>query len=263
MTLHYKKFGSPRDRAVVLLHPFPFSGKVLYQTAGLIAQNGYFVVVPDLPGFGQSELESGATQFEILATRVSEILDELNIPTAILGGVSLGGYVAMSFVRQFPKRTQGLILIDTKASADSADARSNRLRVAEQMRQDPRLGLFAQQLLPNLLSHESLTHRPGLAMAIEAEISQVNPLAIAWMQEAMAQRQDSFADLASFSGSTLLVRGEQDALCSSNDFKLMEKACQDSEFCELAEVGHLPNMEAPEELAQVLASWLMRSAVLD
>ena len=263
MTLHYKLFGSPAERAIVLLHPFPFSGKVLYQCAGLIAQSGYFVMVPDLPGFGRSELEPGSADFEKLATRVRELLDELNIQTAMLGGVSLGGYVAMSFVRQFPDRTDGLLLIDTKASADEEPARTNRLRVAQQMRSEPRLGLFAQQLLPNLVSQDSIANRPGLAMAIETEISQANPLAIAWLQEAMAGRPESFADLAAFAGPTILIRGEHDALCSRADFEMMEEASQDSEFFELAGVGHLPNVEAPEELAQLISSWLMRRSMLD
>lgn len=256
MKLAMTSYGKLDDPCVVLIHPFPFSSEMLAVSASVLAAHGFRVIVPDLPGFGRTPLAQIAPNFEALGAAIVDLLDELQVKKAVVGGVSLGGYVALSVLRQFSDRVSGLLLVDTKASADSTEARENRLRIAQQMRENPRLGLFAQQMLPNLISAESLAARPGLEFAVTAHIEASDPLAIAWMQEAMAMRPDSTADLAKVQIPVLLLRGSADLLCSPQDYQLMIDACPAAQFVELVEIGHLPNLECPSELGEELASFL-------
>ena len=68
---------------------------------------------------------------DVMADDVARLLDGEGIDRAVVGGLSMGGYVTMAFCRRHPDRVLGVILADTKASPDPEPARANRERIAE------------------------------------------------------------------------------------------------------------------------------------
>ena len=108
--------------AVVLLHAFPMDSALWASQRRALAGEGFRVVSPDLPGFGGSAPSRSAPSLDVMADEVAALMEELGIDRAVVGGLSMGGYVAMAMLRRHPARIAGLVLADTKAAADTPEA---------------------------------------------------------------------------------------------------------------------------------------------
>ena len=108
--------------SLVLLHAFPCDGRMWEPQAHAAVSLGWRVLVPDLPGFGASTLIDSEPDLAVVAAALITELEERGVDRCILGGVSLGGYVAMAVLRSRPDLVAAVLLCDTKATADS-DAR--------------------------------------------------------------------------------------------------------------------------------------------
>ena len=245
---------------VVLLHAFPLDKRMWDDVVGPVAESGWDVVVPDLPGFGESRFgDDGADEepsLAHLARAVLAILDRLGVSNAVVCGLSLGGYVAMEIVRQDPARVAGIALVDTKATADGDEARANRLRVADQVLAAGSTEALARAMLPNLLGATTHASRPDVVETVRGWIRTTDPAAVAFAQRAMAARPDALADLASLAVPGLVVWGEEDSLSPRGEQDLMVAAMRDARFVEIPGAGHLTAVEAPEALTQALIAFL-------
>jgi pimeloyl-ACP methyl ester carboxylesterase len=245
---------------VVLLHAFPLDKRMWDDVVGPIADSGWDVVVPDLLGFGESLLDADdlddAPTLAAQARGVLSILDQIGLSNVVVCGLSLGGYVAMELVRQDPSRIAGIALVDTKATADTDEARANRLRVAEQVLESGSTDALARAMLPNLLGETTRTTRPEVVERVTGWIREADPVGVATAQRAMAARPDSLADLASLVVPGLVLWGSEDTLAPRSEQDLMVEAMRDARFVEIPGCGHLAAVEAPEATAAALVAFL-------
>ena len=245
---------------VVLLHAFPLDKRMWDDVVGPIADSGWDVVVPDLLGFGESRLDEDdlddAPTLAAQARGVLSILDQIGLSNVVVCGLSLGGYVAMELVRQDPSRIAGIALVDTKATADTDEARANRLRVAEQVLESRSTDALARAMLPTLLGETTRTSRPEVVERVTGWIREADPVGVAVAQRAMAARPDSLADLASLKVPGLVLWGAEDTLAPRAEQDLMVEAMRDARFVEIPGCGHLAAVEAPEATASALLAFL-------
>jgi pimeloyl-ACP methyl ester carboxylesterase len=245
---------------VVLLHAFPFDRHVWDGVIDVLAEADWDVVVPDLRGFGESSYgEDGPDDEPALswmARDVLGILDRMGVSAAVFAGISMGGYVAMEIVRQDPARVAGIALVDTKATADSDEARANRLKVAEQVLASGSTDALSRAMVPTLLGASSLEERPDVVALVTGWIAAADPQAVAWAQRAMAARPDSLADLASLAVPALVVWGIEDGMSPRAEQDLMVEALRDARLVVVTESGHLSTVEAPEQVADALVTFL-------
>ncbi len=245
---------------VVLLHAFPFDRHVWDDVVDSLAQEGWDVVVPDLRGFGESAYgEDGPDDDPSLtwmARDVLGILDRMGVSAAVFAGISMGGYVAMEIVRQDPARVAGIALVDTKATADGDEAKANRLKVAQQVLDAGSTDALARAMLPSLLGTTSHADRPEVVAKVRAWIEESDPRAVAWAQRAMAARPDSLPDLASLAVPALVVWGVEDGMSPRPEQDLMVEAMRDARLVVITESGHLSTVEAPEQVADALVTFL-------
>jgi len=221
-----------------------------------LEQAGWHVIVPDLRGCGGSALGEAEPDMSILAADVWSLLDDLGAVKPIVFGISLGGYVTMAMLRARPAELSGIGLIDTKATADSAEAEQQRRAVAHHMRTEPDVQAFADVMVPRLISETTLHAKPEVAAQIQDWILDAAPLTIAWLQEAMASRPDSVADLERFTGPALLLRGSEDVVCSDEDYAIIRSALPRATYVTLQGCGHLPPIEDAEATSTALLEWL-------
>ena len=245
---------------VVLLHAFPFDKSLWDDVVDAVAEAGWDVVVPDLRGFGESFLSEDETDDEpslrLMARDVLDILDRLGVSATVVAGISLGGYVAMEIARQDPSRLAGLVLVDTKATADSEQAREGRLRVAEQVLESESTEALARAMVPTLLGVTTQSERPELVADVKARVESADPEAVAWAQRALAARPDSRADLAALSVPSLVVWGEEDVMSPRDEQDLMVESLRDVRFVPIPASGHLSVVEAPEAVTAALLAFL-------
>ena len=245
---------------VVLLHAFPFDRHVWDGVVDALADADWDVVVPDLRGFGESSYGEDGPDDEPsltwMARDVLSILDRLGVSAAVFAGISMGGYVAMEIVRQDPARIAGIALVDTKATADSDEARANRLKVAEQVESSGSTDALARAMVPTLVGATSQEDRPDVVARVKAWIAAADPHAVAWAQRAMAVRPDSLADLASLAVPALVVWGAEDGMSPRAEQELMVDALRDARLVVVTESGHLSTVEAPDQVADALVTFL-------
>lgn len=247
---------------LVLLHAFPFGPNlwslVVTELAG-DSSGEMPIVVPALPGFEGTALPDAPPNLAVVADAVlNQLLAGDHAPPFLLAGVSLGGYVAMAMARRRPDLLAGLVLVDTKATADSDQAREVRLATALRAEQDPAtIGeLLVDQLLPKLLGPSTLHDRPEVAQSVRAMLRQAPPATVAWYQRAMAQRPDSLATLAELTCPVLVVYGDEDELSPQVEQDQMLAVLRSGHREVIDGAGHLSPIEAPTEVARTIhAFW--------
>ncbi|MEU4230309.1 alpha/beta fold hydrolase [Nonomuraea sp. NPDC026600] len=239
---------------VVLLHAFPLSSAMwLAQREGLA--RSCRVITPDLRGFGGSRLGEEEPSVEVMADDVARMLDGEGIDRAVVGGLSMGGYVTMAFCRRHPDRLLGVILADTKASPDPEPARENRERIAKAVLSDGS-AVLVSEVLPALIGPTTKERRAMVFGRVKGLVQSAPPGAVAWAQRAMAGRPDSFDTLAALKVPLLVVVGEEDELATVADAEAMARAVPDGRLEIIPKAGHLTAVEQPEAFNAAVAEFL-------
>ena len=240
---------------LVLLHAFPLDGRMWAPQVEALAGT-YQVIVPDLRGFGaardQAVEEAG---MDLLADDLARLLDDRGLDRVVLGGLSLGGYVALAFMRGHADRVSGLVLLDTKATADGDQAREGRLTMAERVLAEGS-GFVPEVMLPKLLGQTSREHRPELVSRVAELIREQAPGAIAGAQRGMAARSDTTDVLASIKVPTLVMTGEEDTVTGPEVGRDLAAGIPGARFLLVEEAGHLVNLEQPEIVNEALLDFL-------
>lgn len=194
-------------RPVVLLHAFPLHSG-LFDALGELP--GVRLITPDLRGFGDSPLGDDPPALGAMADDVVALMDRLGLSDVVVGGVSMGGYVAMEMLRTVPDRLRGVVLIDTKAEADSAAARAGRHTMADDVVRRGREVL--DPMVQALLGETTRRGRPDVVDRVRSWLDEADPRAVAWAQRAMADRPDSTPTLAATDVPGSVVVGGEDEL---------------------------------------------------
>src|SRR5215211_5689853 len=240
---------------LVLLHAFPLDGRMWAPQVEALAGT-YQVIVPDLRGFGaardQAVSEAG---MDLLADDVARLLDDRGLDRVVLGGLSLGGYVALAFLRRHADRVSGLVLLDTKATADGDQARADRLKMAERVLAEGN-DFVPEVMLPKLLGETTRAHRPEVVDKVGSLVREQAPEAIAGAQRGMAARSATTDVLASIAVPTLVVTGEEDTLTGPEVGRDLAAGIPGARFLLVEEAGHLVNLEQPEIVNEALLDFL-------
>lgn len=252
-TLHYEERGA--GVPLLLIHGFPFSGQMwAAQMAGLAG--GARVLVPDLPGFGKSPAIRASSTVDQYAEDCFGVLDALDImEPAVIGGLSLGGYVALAAARLFPLRVRGLILASTRAGADSAEGKANRDKTIAQVKANGPL-VVAESMYPKFLSPANYEEQPRVAGQVRDIMRGATPEGVIAALGAMRDRPDSSGLLPNLHMPMLIIHGKDDQLIPPSEAEAMAKAIPHNELRLLAKAGHLPNLEQPEEFNRLVKEFL-------
>jgi len=244
---------------VLLLHGFPLDHTMWNAQIDALTEQCR-VIAPDLRGFGESPLgavdpEHGISM-EQYADEVIELLNALNITEPIvLVGFSMGGYVAWQFVRKYGDRVRALIQCDTRAIADTDEARAGRIKMADNVADWGSLRV-AEMMGPKLFSARALETKPQLMAEVRGVVERTPPAAIAAAQRGMAARPDVTAMLPTIQAPTLVLVGELDAISSSAEMRTIAEAIPRADFVEIPNSGHMTTMENPNAVSQSLSEFI-------
>lgn len=243
--------------ALVLLHAFPLhAGMWAPQIEALSTHTR--VVAPDLLGFGASAVPDDPDSYSVdgWADQVAGLIEHLGLGPVVLGGLSMGGYVAFAFVRRHRSRLAGLVLADTRPGPDTPEVAERRRNHARQVL-DGDLASLRETLLEGLLSEHTRHHRPEVVDATRALTDQP-PAGVVGALSAMLRRSDSTPDLAIIDVPTLVVVGEEDGPSPPAVARAMQGAVPGATLAVLAGAGHLSSLEAPEAFNTALEQHLGR-----
>lgn len=241
--------------ALVLLHAFPLNASMWSAQREALSAT-HRVLCPDQRGFGGTQLGHDDPSLDEVADDVAAMLDARKVGEIVLGGLSMGGYVAMAFLRRHASRVRALILADTRASADTPEGAANRLRVADAVIEAGSSALLVDEMLPTLLGATTRERQPLVQGRVKALVERAPAYAVAWAQRAMAARPDSFDTLRAFDRPALVVVGEEDELSPPADAHAMADALPNATLVTIPESGHLTSVEAPEAFNDAVAAFL-------
>lgn len=252
----YEVYGEPSGATpLVLVHAFPLHRGMWNEVAPLLAQSRQVVTV-DLRGFGDSETAADGAM-DWMAADVHAVVRALGFERVSVAGLSMGGYVAMAYLRRYPLGVAALVLANTRSASDTDVARRGRLALIETVRTRGTVAAV-DSVFPKLLAPETYTERPDIAsdvhdMAMSADVDGV----IAALT-GMAVRSDSTELLAAVALPMLVIAGTRDALIPYGEIEKMAASIEDSEFVSINVVGHLSNLEAPGSFAAAVSDFLKR-----
>jgi pimeloyl-ACP methyl ester carboxylesterase len=241
--------------AVVLLHAFPLA-RAMWRPQVEALKADYRLIVPDLRGFGGSAGFADGMSVETLADDVAALLDELKVPgPVVLGGLSMGGYVALAFARRHPARLRGLVLADTKADPDDAEGRANRDRLIA-FAQNNTARAVIDQMLPKLLGVDTTARHSEVVEEVRAIGSRQAAAGIVSALKALRDRPDANTGLSAIAVPTLVIVGRDDTLTPPAKSEAMAATVPNARLVVLDGAGHLSNLEQPERFNAALRSFL-------
>jgi 3-oxoadipate enol-lactonase len=239
---------------VVLLHPFPAHHAFWLPAAqALIAR--YQVILPDLRGHGESDIGEGPALMEKHAGDIARVMDDAELGRAAMVGVSIGGYALFEFWRRHRGRAAAFVLMDTKATSDTTDARNARLQTAADVLERG-TETFIGGLLLKLLGETTRQTRPDLVEAARKMMLKMSPEDVSMVQRGMAERPDSVETLKTINVPTLIVTGDEDTLTSVADAELMRQHIAGSQLQLISKGGHYSAFERPQEAGRLLRQFL-------
>jgi pimeloyl-ACP methyl ester carboxylesterase len=277
---------------LLLIHGFPLNARMWELQLAAMAERGWHVIAPHLRGFGEtSHAEPAEIRFtgqferhlaESVDTRntaasadsawksddgawdvgvddyagdVIDLLDGLHVRDAVVGGLSMGGYVAFALMRLAANYVRGLVLADTRSTADTPEGVEGRKRTAELARREG-VDAVVEQMLPKLLGETTRRDRPEVGALVRSMARENSVDATVGAIAAMMRRPDSTPLLASIHVPTLVIVGEEDTLTPPAASEDLKRAISGSEVVVIPAAGHLSSLENPESFNAALARFL-------
>jgi pimeloyl-ACP methyl ester carboxylesterase len=222
---------------LVLLHAFPLNGR-MFESQMRAFSGSHRVVAPDYPGFGRSPRTPAQPDVHYYAEGVRSLLDRLHLERVILGGVSMGGYVAFGCMRLFPERVTALVLANTRIGGEEG------------------VGILVDLQMERLLAPYTLQNDEELVENVRAMIFENSPDGVVAALGAMRERPDSTPLLGKIGVPTLVVGGEEDGISTPEVMGAMAAKIPGASHVTIPRTGHLSNLEAPEKFNTVLADFL-------
>jgi len=257
-SLSYDERGPSSARPpVVFLHGFPLDSTMWEHQLQSLSTAGHRVVAPDFRGFGRS-LSQDPFTLESLADDVHSLLGPIGAAPCALVGLSMGGYVALAFARKYPQDLRALVLVDTKAEADSDDAKRGREKMIELARTAGAKGV-ADQMMPKMLAADSAA-RPQVAGRLRAIMEACPPKTIQHALAAMRDRPDRTGELGSIKVPALVIVGDADAITPPDVAASMAGRIPGAKLATIRGAGHMSPMEQPEQVTAALRSFIQSLA---
>jgi len=241
-TIEYDDVGN--GMPLLLIHGFPLDRSLWRsQIEGL--QSAARVIAPDLRGFGQSGDAPETMTMDEYAADLKALLDALNVRQAVVCGLSMGGYIALAFLAKYPGMLKGLILANTRAGADSEQAREARYANAQKAF-DEGVPAIAEGMLPKMLTEATRANRDSLTAYVRSMMAHQPAKGVAAALRGMAVRPDRTSMLAAINIPTLIITGSADTLIPPSESEAMAKAIPGSKLVVVPDVAHLSNVENPD-----------------
>jgi len=247
---------TPASKSLVLIHAFPLSSEMYKGVASEIPTMlpDYIIILVDLPGFGSAPVRENWTLSEAMQ-ELHKKLNEIGITNPAICGTSMGGYAALAYYRLYLNEVSALILSNTKAEADTDEAKASREEFAKDVEARGCDAVY-MRMLSKLTARSTVEAHPELTDKLKSIIEQATPPAIAAALRAMALREDSVELLHTITTPTLVITGSGDELIAPAISKTMSDTIPNAKFVEMKDVGHLTPLEDPKEWAKLVVDML-------
>lgn len=240
--------------AVLFVHGYPLDHTIWAdQVASL---EGYRRIAPDLRGMGRSDAPDLGYGIGIYADDLAALLDALGVGAVVLCGFSMGGYIAFEFLRRWRSRVRALVLVSTRAEADTADGRRARDTAAALARESGS-GAIADGMLDKMLTPATISSAPELARRVRELMAAAPVSGLVGALSAMRDRPDSMGLLPMLEGiPVLVIVGTEDAMTPPDRAQAMADAIPGARLHRIPGAAHLTVLERPKDVTGAIRDFL-------
>ncbi len=239
---------------LIFIHGFPFD-KSMWSPQVDFFKRTHRVIAYDLRGFGKSTFTDEETSISLFADDLVNLMDILEIPQAIVCGLSMGGYILLNAVNRYPQRFKAIVLSDTQCIADSEEGREKRFSTITQIKAEGTQN-FADAFVKNVFFSNTQINKKELVENIKQVILSTSPEIITSTLKALALRDESCYVLDNINIPTLVLCGEEDKITPLSQSVFMHDHISSSILASIAEAGHLSNLEQPAIYNKHLSNFL-------
>jgi len=254
ITISYNDEGKEKDAVIIFIHGFPFNKSMWNKQAEALKEN-YRIISYDVRGHGNSDAGTEDFSIDLFANDLLNLMDALKIDKAILCGLSMGGYIALNAIENYPDRFDALILSDTNCIADTPEVKEKRLKTIESIRNDG-VGKFADESIKNLFAPESFSTKKKEIAAVREMIVHTTEESLCNTLRAFYERKETCSKLSDIYVPVLIMVGEEDKITPLAAAQLMNEKIKESLLSKIEHAGHLSNIENPLEFNNQLEEFV-------
>ncbi|MDZ4702683.1 MAG: alpha/beta fold hydrolase [Saprospiraceae bacterium] len=258
LTVSYTDAGPIEAPAIIFIHGFPFN-KSMWAGQVDALKDRYRLIAYDVRGHGDTDAGKEDFAIELFVNDLLSLMDALKLDRATLCGLSMGGYIALNAVINYPKRFDALILSDTQCAADTPEAKAKRVKTIESIHENG-VEKYAEESLKNLFAPESFTTKEKEIATIKEMILKTPEQVLSKTLLALSHRKETCSKLHEIKTPTLILVGEADKITPPAAARLMHEKIPHSLLSIIKHAGHLANLEDPAQFNDHLKQFLHRCA---
>jgi len=254
INVSYNDEGPKKAPVIIFIHGFPLN-KSMWDKQSEKLKGSYRVIAYDIRGHGDTDLGAIDFSIDLFAQDLIDFMDALKIEKTMLCGLSMGGYIALNAIEKHPNRFSALILSDTNCTADSSEAKENRIKTIEGIKENG-VKKLADGLIPKLFAPESFkTYSEGIAVVKEL-IVKTPKQSLYNSLHAMANRKETCSKLPEIKIPVLIIVGKEDKITPPEAANAMHEKIKDSSLQIIPNAGHLSNLENQEDFNNQLKKFI-------
>jgi len=244
---------------VVLIHGYPLCRRMWRPQLAALSGAGYRAICPDLPGFGESSPLAEPACMSRYTDAVIGLLDELGIERAVIGGMSMGGYVLLNLASRYPERLLGAMFLVTRAAADDEAGKEKRTLLVNELRNGNR-SIVPDAFTQVLFAPSTSQKNPALVAEVRTWMEAASPEGTIYGLLAMRDRADYVHQLAGLNIPALVIGAEHDLAVPPAHSRVLAAGLPQAELKIVDGAGHMANLEQTEAFNRVLLEFLTKFA---
>ena len=254
LTVSYIDEGQTSSPKIIFIHGFPFNKSMWGKQIEILKEN-YRVIAYDIRGHGNTDAGSDNFSIELFVNDLLGLMDTLNIDKSILCGLSMGGYIALNAIENYPERFNALLLCDTNCSEDMPEAKEKRMKAIESIKENG-LEQYAKESLKKLFAPISFSKHIEEIAIVREMIMKTSEQSLYKTLHALAERKETCTRLHEIKVPVLIMVGKEDEITPPEVAMLMHEKIKGSTIRIIDHAGHLSNMENSEEFNNQLTGFL-------
>ncbi len=254
IAVNYSDEGEKGAPAVIFIHGFPFN-RSMWNMQLKALKDSCRVISYDIRGHGTSDPGNEIFSIELFVKDLLALMDALKIKKAVLCGLSMGGYIALNAIENYPERFIALMLCDTTCIADTPEVKEKRMNAIESIRKNG-VEKYAEESIKNFFAPESITVKYNEIDAIRGMIVKTSEQTLLKTLLALSVRKETCSKLSEIRVPVLIMVGKEDKITPPAAAQFMHEKIKGSSLHILEHAGHLSNMENPGEFNSTLMTFI-------
>jgi pimeloyl-ACP methyl ester carboxylesterase len=217
------------------------------------------VITYDVRGHGDTDEGDEDFSIALFVEDLIGLMDELKIDSAILCGLSMGGYIALQAIEKYPERFNGLVLSDTTCKADTPEGKEKRMMTIESIKKNG-VEKFVEGMIKNLFAEKSFITKKPAIHAVKEMMLKTSQSALCKTLLALAGRAETCNRLPEINVPVLIMAGYEDKITPPATARFLHEKIKSSRLHILNHAGHVANIENPEDFNEQLKMFIQYAA---